>query len=108
MPVNWKDFIDGLKDDAGILAKDELKNLITDSKKDTEIFIKRQSEKMELYLTQLAEGKVTKEQFQGYVLDIRDLTEIQALKLSVGAKARAQRFAEQIAKLVLDSLMKLI
>ncbi len=38
---------------------------------------------------QLAEGAITKEQFEGYVADIRDLTTMQSLKMTVAAKASA-------------------
>jgi len=108
MPKSWQDFIGGIKDELGILAKEELIALVKDTRKDQESFIKRQGEKLELYLNQLATGKITKEQFEGYVQDIKDLTEMQALKMSVAAKTRAQRLAKNIQRLIIDSLLKLI
>jgi len=108
MGTKWEDFINNLKDSAGMLAKDELKTLIKTAKNDSEDFIRRQGEKMELYLIQLAEGKITKAQFEGYVLDIKDLTEMQALKMSVAAKARAQSLAKGVSDLVIDGLLTLI
>jgi hypothetical protein len=108
MGSNWESYIDNLKDNAGKLAKDELKGLIKTAKGDSEEFIKRQGEKMELYLSQLAAGQITKAQFEGYVIDIKDLTEMQALKMAVAAKARAQSLATGITNLVLDGLIAII
>lgn len=108
MSPKWQDFIDNLKDDAGKLAKDELKDLIMTAKDNSEGFIKRQGEKLELYLNQLATEQITKEQFEGYVRDIKDLTEMQALKMSVSAKASAQRLVNGIINLIIDGLLSLI
>lgn len=108
MAANWEVFIDNLKDDSGKLAKDELKKLIMLAKSDSQAFIKKQGEKLERYLNQLASGEITKEQFKGYVEDIRDLTEMEKLKMSVAAKASAQRLADGIASLVIDGLLALV
>jgi hypothetical protein len=108
MAVRWQDFIDGLKDDLSILAKDELKHLIINAKKDSEAFIKRQGNKIEFYIAQLANKRINKRQFEGYILDIRDLTKLQARKMKVRAKARAQRFAANVQTLIIDRLLKLI
>ena len=56
MSSKWEDFIDNLKDDAGTLAKKELKDFINSSKTDSEAFVQRQGQKLELYLKQLADG----------------------------------------------------
>ncbi len=104
----WEDWLDRLKDDSGKLAKDELKNLVNDAKADSEEFIQRQGEKLEIYLNQLAMGLITKEQFEGYVGDIRDLSVMQTLKMKVEARARAQSLANGITKLIIDRLLALI
>ena len=108
MAKKWQDFISGLKDELGILAKEELITLVKDTKEDQESFIRRQGEKLELYLKQLATGKITKEQFEGYILDIVDLTRLQARKMRVRARARAQRLVKNITKLLIDGLLKLL
>lgn len=108
MASNWEVFIDNLKDDAGKLAKDELKALVKATKNDSEAFIKKQGEKLERYLDQLAASAITKAQFKEYVEDIRDLTELEKLKMSVAAKASAQRLADGITSLVIDGLLSLV
>jgi len=106
--LRWEDFIDNIEDSIGKLAKDELKNLIETTKSDSEDFIKRQGEKMEVYLTQLASGNITKEQFEGYIRDIQALIEMKALQMSVASKARAQSLAHGITNLIIDGLLKMI
>jgi hypothetical protein len=108
MPISWEDFINNLKDDAGILAKTELIDLVKGAKNDSEEFLKAQGVKIERYLKQLANGQITKKKFEGYMFDIKILTEEQALKMAVAAKARAQRLAIGIANLILDKLISLI
>jgi len=107
MSSKWEEFIDNLKDSTGKLAKEELKTLIKTAKSDSEDFIRRQAEKIELYLIQLAEGEITKDQFEGYIQDIRDLTEMKALQMSVAAKVRAQNLAQGITNFVIHGLFKI-
>ena len=108
MPAKWETFIDGLKDDAGTLAKEELKNLVYEAKSSTDLFIRDQGWKMEKYLTQLAAGEITKEQFKGNIEDLKDLVEMRQMELSVAAKASAQRIVAGISKLMIDGLLKLL
>ena len=108
MGSKWEDFIDNLKDDAGTLAKGELKDLINGAKDDAEEFLKEQGKKMEGYLTQLAGGEIKKDQFESYMIDIKDLTEMKALQMEVAAKARAQKIVNGITSLIIDGLLKLI
>ena len=108
MAKKWESFIDSLKDETGLLAKTELKALISGAKTDSDEFIKKQGIKLERYLNQLASGKITEEQFQGYMEDIRDLTEMQSLKMRVSAKASAQRLVTGIEDLIINGLMRLL
>lgn len=108
MAQKWIAFLDSLKDNAGILAKDAVKDTILLAKNDNESFIKRQGEKLELYTNQLATGEVTKAQYEGYLRDLMALTEMQALKMEVAAKARAQKFANDTKDLFLNKLLSLI
>lgn len=108
MIQKWEKFVAKLKDDSAKVLKDELKALILNAKDDKNDFLNRQGEKLELYLNQLAGGHITLEQFEGYVMDIRDLTELRALKMSVAAKAGAQRFAKGVTQLILKGLVALL
>jgi hypothetical protein len=108
MGRNWEDFIDGIKDQTGALAKGELKNLVTWARTEQEAFIKKQAVDLERYLTELANAEITKKQFEGYMRDMKRLTRLQALQMSVAGKAAAQRLVEGIQKLIIDGLLALI
>lgn len=101
-------FIDALKDSACILAKEELKNLINRSKSDPDAFIRQQGKKLELYIDQLADGSITKKQFEDCILDVRDLTKMQSLKMTAEAKARAQYVVTCITNLIMNGLLKVV
>jgi hypothetical protein len=105
---DWENLLNKLGTNAGDLLKGELNKFLQMAKTDSEDFIKRQGEKMELYLNQLAAGKITKDQFEGYINDIKDLTEMQALKMSVAAKARVQSLVKGITDLIINGLLTLI
>lgn len=108
MTEPWITFIDELKDEAGILAKNELKDLISDSLEDTEEFTRNQAQKIQRYLNQLALSQITKQQFEGYMVDTADLTRMHAVKMEVAAKVRAQRLADGVQNLILDRLLKVL
>ena len=108
MSSKWENFIDTLENESATLLKTELRDLITTAKDDSKEFIHRQGEKLELYLNQLADGSITKDQFEGYVTDIKDLTKMQSLKMSVAGKASAQRLVKGITKLVINGLLAMI
>jgi len=105
MRAKWEEFIDNLQDEAATLIKDDLRTLILHTQDDSNAFVQRQGDKLELYLNQLADGAITKEQFEGYVTDIRDLTKMQSRKMSVAGKASAQRLVKGITKLVIKGLV---
>lgn len=108
MPEQWEIFLDHLKDTAGVLAKAELKNLITQAKTDSDEFIKKQGIKTERYLNQLALGEITPEEFKGYITDICNLTRVETLRMQVAAKASAQRFCKGIEDMVMNGFLRLL
>ncbi len=108
MPAPWIQFLDELKDEAGTLAKEELKDLLLKSLTDSNEFLKKQAVKVERYLNQLAADEISKIEFEGYMKDIESLTRIQAANLEVAARARAQRLADGIQNLILDRMLKLL
>ena len=106
--AKWQDFIDGLKDNGKALAKEELKDLVTSAKTDTNEFIQKQGRKMERYLTQLAGGSITPKEFEGYTKDLVTLTMMESASLAQAAQTRAHHLAMGIADLVLKALVSLI
>ena len=108
MGRKWEDFLKDILDDSGQLVKNEVKVLLEETKSDSESFLKHQGKKIEKYLNQLAEGKITKKQFEGYLTDIKALTELYALQLSMDARVRAQRLTQAITELIINRLLSLL
>jgi hypothetical protein len=104
----FTDFIDGLADESKSLAKDELKKLISDAKKEKSDFVRLQAENLERWTVMLADGDLTSKGYKKLVKKMEVLTQLEVIKLGVSAKASAQRLSEGIQKLVIDSLFALI
>lgn len=104
----FTDFIDGIKDESKILAKDELKQLIASAKKDESNFVRLQAENFERWTVMLAENELTAKGYKLLVKKMEVLTQLEVIKLSVKAKASAQRLASGIQEIVVKSLFALI
>jgi hypothetical protein len=104
----FTDFIDGLVDESKVLAKAELKKLVSDAKKDKSDFVRLQAENLERWTVMLADGDLTIKGYKKLVKKMEVLTQLEVIKLKVAAKASAQRLAEGIQRLVLEALFALI
>ncbi len=104
----FTDFIDGLQDKAGTLAKEELKALVNTAKNDKSEFVRQQAENIERWTEQLAAGEITPMGYKRLVSKMDVLTKLEEIKLEVAAKASAQRLADGIQKHILDGLCKLL
>jgi hypothetical protein len=104
----FTDFVDSLVDEGEKLAKDELKSLVADAKKDQSDFVRLQAENLERWTVMLADGELTPAGYKKLVKKMEVLTQLEVIKLKVKAKASAQRNAEGIKNLVIDGLFKLI
>lgn len=104
----FTDFIDGVVDQGKALAKDELKKLVSDAKKDQSDFVRLQAENLERWTVMLAEGDLTSAGYKKLVKKMEVLTQLDVIKLKVSAKASAQRLADGIQKLVVNGLFALI
>jgi hypothetical protein len=104
----FNDFIDSIVDEAGILTKDELKDLISTAKKDQSDFVRLQAENFERWTVMLSEDDLTAKGYKLLVKKMEVLTQLEVIKLNVKAKASAQRLADGLEKLVIDGLFSLI
>lgn len=104
----FTDFIDGLKDTGGRLAKAELKALIASAKKEESDFVRLQAANLERWVGMLADGDLTRAGFKKLVKKMEVLTELERIRLTVKAKAAAQRLADGIRTHVVNQLFALI
>lgn len=105
---DWVTFIDGIRDDAGKLAKNELKALVSTAVADTNEVVKSVGGAVEKYLSQLASGEITREEFAAYMKQQARLARMRSNKATVQEKARIQRLADGIQTLLIDGLSKLV
>jgi hypothetical protein len=108
MANQWEEFFQEIVDGTGELIKDEVKEMLDSARNDSDEFLQRQAEKIVKYLNQLAMGKINKRQIEGYLMDIKALTEMHVLQLSVAARARAQRLTRGISELIVKRLLAFI
>ncbi len=101
-------FIDSLQDSSHLLARTELKNLIRTAKQDSSDFVRLQAENLERWTVMLAEGDLTVKGYKKLVAKMEVLVELEAIRLSVQAKASAQRLADGIEALVIRGLFDII
>lgn len=106
--IDWTNWLDELQDSAGVLAKNELKLLVDSALNDNDDFIKTQGQKLQKYLQELANKKITKDEFNDCIQDLHDLMDEKVQQDIIAAKASAQRLLAGIKKLILDGLTKLI
>jgi hypothetical protein len=104
----FTDFIDAIRDEGKVLAKDEFKNLVDTAKKDSSDFVRLQAENLERWTVMLADGDLTPNGFKKLVNQMEVLTQLEKIKLETAAKASAQRLAQGITDLVVNQLFKLI
>ena len=104
----FTDFIDSILDESSKLSKEELKQLISSSKKNESDFVRLQAENFERWTVMLAEGDLTAEGYKKLVKKMEVLTQLEVIKLKVKAKASAQRLASGIQEIVIKGLFALI
>jgi len=104
----FTDFIDGIADETKKLAKDELKILVANAKKDSSDFVRLQAENLERWTVLLADEELTPKGYKTLVKKMELLTQLEVIKLNVQAKASAQRFAQGVTDLVVKALFALI
>jgi hypothetical protein len=63
----FDNFLDGLLDKSKILAKDELKNLISEAKNDASEFVRLQAGNFERWTEMLAKGDLSREGYKNLV-----------------------------------------
>jgi hypothetical protein len=86
-------------------VKGEVLDLIKDAKEDEVSFIKNLGKKLESYIKKLAGGKIDQDEFKDLVSGLADLQVMEAAKLSVKAKVRAEKIIKDIKNFVQDALL---
>jgi hypothetical protein len=105
MSSSWAAFLDELKSSKGFVEADDLKKLIDEAQNDPLGFLMVQGEMLDMYLGQLADNEIDAVEFEASVRAIHDLIELESIKMSPEALARANGLKEGIEKLILGRLL---
>ncbi|VEN73252.1 conserved hypothetical protein [Candidatus Desulfarcum epimagneticum] len=104
MGDSWVDFLDDLKDDLANELKDELKALSKEMAGQSGI-LNDYGGKLKKYTARLADGRMSKEDFETRIRDLTRMTEMRLLKEEVQASARAQALVNKTTDFVLNKLL---
>jgi hypothetical protein len=104
----FNDFINILKTDLGDLAEsfgDDIRAILVD---ESNIFVEKTRDDLERWVQQLAEGDLSREEFEWLVKGKKDLAEMEALKKKGLAKAKVDKYKIVIINTVVGSAFKLV
>lgn len=104
----FSDYIDSLKDENSLFAKEELKTLILSARNDASEFVRLQAVNIEHWTNMLAAGRLTPAGYTRLVEKMDVFTELENIKLDAASQASAKRLADGVQKHILNGLCKLI
>ena len=108
MSSSWVIFLDTVKSTKGFRQADDLKSLIEGAQTDPLGFLMVQGEMLEMYLEQIANKDIDIQEFEASVRAIRELIEIESLKMSPEDLERATGLMTGIETLILHSLLPIL
>jgi hypothetical protein len=105
---NLKEWIRGLEDEVRVFSRKELNIFLSESKKSTHKFIRGQARICEKYLAELASDEISVDEFKSDIQDMIELSKLQATKEKVRAKAKIQAFTDDLVRIILNGLLKIL
>lgn len=103
---DFNDFLKTLKDDLLKVAKDNLEEFKDEILKDGTAFTQKTRNDLERWALALADGNLTKEDFEFLVKGKKDLAEMEALKQIGLGKIRLNSIRDQVIDTVIGSVFK--
>jgi hypothetical protein len=88
------------------IAKGDLKNFLTQAKGDADQFLTATKEDLKTWTKQLADGDLTKDEFEFLVRGKEDLAAMHALTEAGIAAVQIQAFRDALIDLVIDTAFK--
>jgi hypothetical protein len=100
---NWEEFIKAVQDGLKTLAKNTVQEALDQAETDTKAFVKDSEAALRRWGDALAQGKITKEDFEHLVGGQKDLGKMHALKAVGVTQARLERFRIGLISLIVSS-----
>lgn len=105
---NWEDFVDAVEDGLKTLAKNTVQETLDQAETDAKAFVKESEESLRRWGDALAQGKITKDDFEYLVGGQKDLGKMHALKAAGVAQARLERFRTGLISLIVSSAFDVV
>lgn len=106
--VNFQDILNTLKDEVGKLAVATFKDYKNEATADALELLNEIKGNLQTWTFQVAEGKLSKEDFEFLVLAQKELAEMRALKQAGLAMIKADEFKNSLLNLVSNTILGLI
>lgn len=100
---NWDEFVNSVQEGLKTLAKNTVQDALGQAEKDAKAFIEDSEQAIRRWGDALAQGKITKDDFEYLVGGQKDLAKMHALKAVGLAQARLERFRTGLISLVVSS-----
>lgn len=105
--ANIDDVLNSLKGDAVKLIKDQLKELLTSAKSDTDAIVKETGQKISDWLVLRAQGKLSDDELEALIYSRDQLLRQYKNTLEIQTRARVEKIAVGLINLVLDKILGL-
>ncbi|UWS79098.1 hypothetical protein N1037_17830 [Phaeobacter sp. G2] len=105
---SWEDFIDAVQDGLKTLAKNTVQEALDQAETDAKVFVKNSEESLRRWGDALAQGKITKDDFEYLVGGQKDLAKMHALKAVGVTQARLERFRTGLISLIVSSAFDVV
>ncbi|MEM7439395.1 MAG: hypothetical protein AAF393_07340 [Pseudomonadota bacterium] len=100
---NWDSFEDSLKAGVRQLSKATFGEVLSQAENDADRFVKETGERLRRWGNALANGLLTKDEFEDLVAGRKDLAKMHALKSLGKSQAALERFRTGLISLVINS-----
>ena len=100
---SWNSFINAIEEGLKTLAKNTVQEALEQAEADAKAFVENSEESLRRWGDALAQGKITKDDFEYLVGGQKDLAKMHALKAVGITQARLERFRTGLISLVVGA-----
>jgi polyhydroxyalkanoate synthesis regulator phasin len=108
MAGKWEKLFNGITTEAGLSVRNNVAQFFEAIKNEPNEIIKKNAIKVERYTVQLADGKITEQQYRIYLGDICELMEMDKVRLEVKTQARLQKIVNDVEVIFINNLLKIL
>lgn len=103
----FDEYINAVVSGSEELAKDIFGSAVADAKSDSESFLNEMKNDIERYVSELADGKISKDMFESLMQDKKDLLQLHALTQAGIATVKLEKFRLGFISLLSDKAFEI-